>query len=91
MDYKVNGRRQEKNNLCGAKPALLRYLLFLQFISTAGGQLLSIVVLLLIYNIWELLQNYRDAILWALLCSVALRNSKDWLVHHAEELLEEER
>lgn len=40
---------------------------------------------------WGVLNGFRDAMLWALLCSVALRDLKGWLVKFWQQRLVQER
>jgi hypothetical protein len=40
---------------------------------------------------WGVLSGFRDAMLWALLCSVALRDLKGWLVSSWQQRLVQER
>ncbi|KAK9806751.1 hypothetical protein WJX72_001428 [[Myrmecia] bisecta] len=54
--------------------------MYVQLALNAGGTALAIVVGLVIWSIWTVLADFRDAMLWALLCSVALRDIKDYLV-----------
>lgn len=40
---------------------------------------------------WGVLSGFRDAMLWALLCSVALRDLKEWLVKFWQQRLSQDR
>lgn len=40
---------------------------------------------------WGILSGFRDAMLWALLCSVAMRDVKEWLVKFWQDRLSQER
>ena len=46
----------------------------------AASNALSIAVFLILYHVSAVLADFRDAMLYAFLCSVALRAPKDWLV-----------
>ena len=50
-----------------------------QLLLQCGGQVLAIAFALLVWGVWTLLQDYRDAIIWAVLCSVTLRDFKEYL------------
>ncbi len=46
----------------------------------AGGNALTLVLAALVWVSWRVLADFRDAMLMALLCSVALRDVRDALV-----------
>ena len=46
----------------------------------AGGNALTLVLAALVWFSWRVLADFRDAMLMALLCSVALRDVRDTLV-----------
>jgi len=54
------------------------------------GNTFSLVLALLVYNLWVVFSDFRDPILWALLSSVALREPKDWIVHRLSKSLDRE-
>ena len=54
--------------------------LYLQLALYAGGNILTIVIVLGLYTVWSLLSAFRDAMLWALLCSTALQDIKEYIV-----------
>lgn len=49
-----------------------------------SGNALAILLGLLIWNLNRVLAEYRDAAIYALLCSIALRGPKDFLVQHLD-------
>jgi len=58
--------------------------LYSQIALYAAGNALSLAAFLLLYNVSAVLADFRDPMLYALLCSIALRGPKDWLVRNAE-------
>ena len=54
--------------------------LYLQVALYAGGNILTLVIVLGLWTVWSLLSTFRDAMLWALLCSTALQDVKEHLV-----------
>ena len=54
--------------------------LYLQLALYAGGNMLTIVIVLGLCTVWSLLSAFRDAMLWALLCSTALQDIKEHIV-----------
>lgn len=54
--------------------------LYLQLALYAGGNMLTIVIVLGLWTVWSLLSAFRDAMLWALLCSTALQDVKEHVV-----------
>ncbi len=53
----------------------------------ACGNALAIVLGVVLYNVWIVLSDFRDPMLWALLCSVALRDAKNYSVKVLDEEL----
>ena len=60
-------------------------------INTQVGNALALALLLLLYQVWSILSDYQDALLYALLCSIALREPKSWLVERISTSLSRER
>ena len=52
---------------------------------------MALLFVLLVYGVWEVLREYRNTIIWAVLCSIALRGCKDWLVLHCLSMLQQDR
>ena len=52
---------------------------------------MALLFVLLVYGVWEVLREYRNTIIWAVLCSIALRGCKDWLVFHCLSMLQQDR
>jgi hypothetical protein len=50
----------------------------------AASNALSLAVFLILYHVSAVLADFRDAMLYAFLCSVALRGPKDWLVERLD-------
>ena len=63
----------------------------LQVVLHASGLALVLVVGVVLWNLWSLLAAFRDAMLWALLCSIALRDAKDFLVQQLDRQLQQPR
>ncbi len=57
----------------------------------AGGNALTLVLAALVWFSWRVLADFRDAMLMALLCSVALRDVRDTLVASWREWLSADR
>lgn len=55
------------------------------------GNALALALLFLLYQVWSILSDYQDALLYALLCSIALREPKSWLVERIDSSLSRER
>ncbi|KAL6780470.1 hypothetical protein ACKKBF_B13030 [Auxenochlorella protothecoides x Auxenochlorella symbiontica] len=66
-----------------ARPALPQRA-YLQIALYASGNALAALIGLLLWNLYAVLADYRDAAVYALLCSVALRGPKTWLVDYLE-------
>ena len=64
---------------------------YLQVVLHASGLALVLVVGVVLWNLWSLLAAFRDAMLWALLCSIALRDAKDFLVQQLDRQLQQPR
>ncbi|KFM24544.1 Transmembrane protein 245 [Auxenochlorella protothecoides] len=64
-----------------ARPALPQRA-YLQIALYASGNALAALIGLLLWNLYAVLADYRDAAVYALLCSVALRGPKTWLVDY---------
>ena len=63
----------------------------LQVVLHASGLALVLGVGVVLLNLWSLLAAFRDAMLWALLCSIALRDAKDFLVQQLDRQLQQPR
>ena len=50
----------------------------------AAANALSLSVFLILYHVSAVLADFRDAMLYAFLCSIALRGPKDWLVERMD-------
>jgi predicted PurR-regulated permease PerM len=57
----------------------------------AAANALSLAVFLIIYHVSAVLADFRDPMLYAFLCSIALRGPKDWLVEHMDWHLRQDR
>lgn len=57
----------------------------------AAANALSLAVFLIIYHVSAVLADFRDPMLYAFLCSIALRGPKDWLVEHMDWHLGQDR
>lgn len=53
----------------------------------ASGNALAALIGLLLWSLYGVLADYRDAAVYALLCSVALRAPKTWLVNYLDQQL----
>lgn len=65
--------------------------LYLQLALYAGGNILTIVIVLGLWTVWSLLSAFRDAMLWALLCSTALQDVKEYIVRSLRHQLARDR
>jgi len=57
----------------------------------AAANALSLAVFLIFYHVSAVLADFRDPMLYAFLCSIALRGPKDWLVEHMDLHLRQDR
>jgi hypothetical protein len=57
----------------------------------AGGNALSLGLFFMLYQLSAVLADFRDPMLYAFLCSIALRGPKDWLVQRLDDRLDEPR
>jgi predicted PurR-regulated permease PerM len=57
----------------------------------AAANALSLAVFLIIYHVSAVLADFRDPMLYAFLCSIALRGPKDWIVDHLDWHLSQDR
>lgn len=57
----------------------------------AAANALSLSVFLILYHVSAVLADFRDAMLYAFLCSIALRGPKDWLVERMDWHLSQDR
>lgn len=64
--------------------------LYTQIALYAAGNALSLAVFLMLYHTSAVLSDFRDPMLYALLCSIALRGPKDWLVQQVEARLSQQ-
>lgn len=58
--------------------------LYIQVAIFGLGNALAVCLALLLYNLWVVFSDFNDSILWAFLCSVALRPPKEWLVRRLD-------
>ncbi len=70
-----------------ARPAA-QNALYLQLALTAGGNVLALLIVAVAYYCWLVLADYRGALLWSVLSSIALRDLCDFLVADATRRLE---
>lgn len=62
---------------------------YFQIALYAGGQVLAVAILVLLWFTWGILAAFQEPLLWAWLCSLSLRDIKRWLVSTARrELLQ---
>lgn len=54
--------------------------LYLRLALYAGGNILTLALVLVLWTVWTLLSTFRNPMLWALLCSTALQDVKEDLV-----------
>ena len=54
--------------------------LYLRLALYAGGNILTLVLVLGLWTVWTLLSTFRNPMLWALLCSTALQDVKEDLI-----------
>ena len=54
--------------------------LYLKLALYAGGNILTLLLVLGLWTVWSLLATFRNPMLWALLCSTALQDIKEDLV-----------
>ncbi|KAI3438020.1 hypothetical protein D9Q98_000463 [Chlorella vulgaris] len=64
---------------------------YMQLALYLAGNALSVFIGLLIWNLNSVLADFRDSMLYALLCSIALRPVKDWVVQQLERSLADPR
>ncbi|KAK9855157.1 hypothetical protein WJX84_000903 [Apatococcus fuscideae] len=62
--------------------------LYLQIAVHAFGIALAVVIGLVLLSVWNLLKEFREPMLWALLCSVALRDAKEVLIEAVQSRLQ---
>lgn len=80
---------ESEPDICGAAP--LNNALYLQLALTAGGNVLALCVIGIVWSCWLILADYRGALLWSVLSSIALRDLRDLLVEDATRRLEQTR
>jgi len=56
---------------------------YFQIALYAGGQVLAVAILLLVWFSWGILAAFQEPLLWAWLCSLSLRDVKRFLVSTA--------
>lgn len=61
--------------------------LYTQIAVLAAGNALSLAVFLMLYHVSAVMSDFRDPMLYAFLCSVALRGPKDWMVEQLSDML----
>ena len=54
--------------------------LYLRLALHAGGNILTLLLVLVLWTVWSLLSTFRNPMIWALLCSTALQDIKEDLV-----------
>lgn len=54
--------------------------LYLRLALYAGGNILTLLLVLALWTVWSLLSTFRNPMIWALLCSTALQDIKEDLV-----------
>lgn len=54
--------------------------LYLRLALYAGGNILTLLLVLVLWTVWSLLSTFRNPMIWALLCSTALQDIKEDLV-----------
>jgi hypothetical protein len=65
--------------------------LYTQLLLYALGVCLANALSAALVQTWGILSGFRDAMLWALLCSVALRDVKEYLVKFWQDQLSQDR
>ena len=65
--------------------------LYLRLALYAGGNILTLLLVLGLWTVWSLLATFRNPMLWALLCSTALQDVKEDLVVYLNHKLTQER
>lgn len=65
--------------------------MYTQIALYAGGNALSLALAVLLFQLSAVLADFRDPMLYALLCSIALRGPKDWLVQRLDARLDQDR
>lgn len=53
---------------------------YMQVALIACGNFLAFLVGLLLWQLWDVLSDFREPLLYALLASIALRGPKEWLI-----------
>lgn len=61
--------------------------LYTQIAVLAAGNALSLAVFLMLYHVSAVMSDFRDPMLYAFLCSIALRGPKDWMVEQMSDRL----
>ena len=65
--------------------------LYLRLALYAGGNILTLVLVLGLWTVWTLLSTFRNPMLWALLCSTALQDVKEDLIIGINRKLSQDR
>ncbi len=65
--------------------------LYLRLALYAGGNILTLLLVLGLWTVWSLLSTFRNPMLWALLCSTALQDIKEDLVLYLKRKLAKDR
>lgn len=65
--------------------------LYLRLALYAGGNILTLVLVLVLWTVWSLLSTFRNPMIWALLCSTALQDIKEDLVLFFKRKLADDR
>lgn len=64
---------------------------YMQLALYLAGNALTVIISLLIWNLNTVLADFRDSMLYALLCSIALRPVKEWLVAQLDASLADQK
>ena len=65
--------------------------LYLRLALYAGGNILTLLLVLILWTVWSLLSTFRNPMIWALLCSTALQDIKEDLVVFLKRKLADDR
>ena len=65
--------------------------LYLRLALYAGGNILTLLLVLVLWTVWSLLSTFRNPMIWALLCSTALQDIKEDLVVFFKRKLADDR
>lgn len=65
--------------------------LYLRLALHAGGNILTLLLVLVLWTVWSLLSTFRNPMIWALLCSTALQDIKEDFVVFLKRKLADDR